>query len=261
MKNTDWYAVQKEYELSNNRKGIEDSILPFLPGNELEKHIHLTLLMATVPLPIETIVGASLRTQLKLESDDPEFIHILSDELLETIPFAIDDILATISSMLDKGDLIVTLTKKETKLYKTRLSLVPEMLVKIKSLHAILPMRIKPYELVNNSDNPHMMVKYKNIVTKQKIDDDIELNLDHINRMNSIPMVISETMKSLVPVNNPPTKFELAVEYADYREHYFTHYYDSRGRTYCQGYYLTTQGTDMQKSLSVINDPQIIPLD
>lgn len=261
MNQTELDYAQKHYELSNNRKGIEESILPFLPGDELEKHIHLQLLMATVPLPIATIVGANLRRELKLESDEPDFIHVLSDDLLASIPEVIERILATVTNMIETGDLIVTLTKKETLLYNTRLTLTPEMKVTAKSLHAVLPMRIKPFSLENNSDNPHMVVKYKNIITKQQVDDDIQLNLQHINRMNSIPMIVSRELLPLLPDSNPPTKFELAVRFCAEREHYFTHYYDSRGRTYCHGYYLSTQGTDLQKSLSVINDPHVIPLD
>jgi DNA-directed RNA polymerase len=163
--------------------------------------------------------------------------------------------------ILDSGDLIVTLTKKETLLYNTRLALNTEMKIKVKSLHAVLPMVIKPYELVNNSDNPYMTVKYKSIVTKQAVDDDLPLNLEHINRMNSIPMAVSKELLALLPDSNPPTKFELAVRFCAEKEHYFTHYYDSRGRTYCHGYYLSTQGTDLQKSLSVINEAHVIPLD
>jgi len=100
MDNASLEYAQKQYELSNHRKGIEDSILPFLPGNELEKHIHLQLLMATVPLPIDTIVGANLRRELKLQSDEYDFIHILSQELLDSIPTNIESILSTVTRMV-----------------------------------------------------------------------------------------------------------------------------------------------------------------
>lgn len=261
MNATERDYAQKQYELSNDRKGIEDSILPYLEGTDLEKQIHLQLLMATVPLPIGTIIGANLRRELKLESDEADFIHVLSNDLLSSIPQVIDSILATVTRMVEEEQLTVTLSKKETFLYNTKHTLIPDMKVKVKSLHAVLPMRIKPFTLENNTDNPHMAIKYKSLVTKQSVDDELPLNLEHINRMNSIPMIVSRELLPLLPDSKPPTKFELSVRFCAEQEHYFTHYYDSRGRTYCHGYYLSTQGTDLQKSLSVINDPQIIPLD
>jgi len=261
MHTTEQYYAQKQYELSNDRKGIEDFLLPYLAGTDLEKQIHVQLLMATVPLPIDTLVGANLRRELKLESDEPDFIHVLSDDLLTSIPQVIENILATVTRMVDEAQLTVTTSKKGTLLYNTKHALIPDMKVKVKSLHAVLPMRVKPFSLENNSDNPHMVVRYKSLVTKQRVDDETPLNLEHINRMNSTPMIVSKELLPLLPDSKPPTKFELSVQFCAEHEHYFTHYYDSRGRTYCHGYYLSTQGTDLQKSLSVINDPQVIPLD
>lgn len=145
-----------------------------------------------------------------------------------------------------------------------------------------LPMVVPPAKLKNNFDTGYLTRRASIILKKNHTDDDV--CLDHLNRMNCIPLsinwdvanVVKNEWRNLDKPKDGETKAEFdkrkrAFEKYDRSAHevmhlitekgnrfYLTHRPDKRGRTYSQGYHCNYQGTSWNKAVLEFADKEFI---
>jgi DNA-directed RNA polymerase len=136
-----------------------------------------------------------------------------------------------------------------------------------------LPMIEHPEPVTNNRETGYQTIPGSLLLKDNHHDQDI--CLDHINRMNSIPLSVNPDVVAFVQNQwsrlDKPKDGEL---YQDFKKRqkafkkydaasrdvldglmaagnrfWLTHKYDKRGRTYCQGYHVSTQGSDWNKAV------------
>lgn len=145
-----------------------------------------------------------------------------------------------------------------------------------------LPMVVKPRRLHKNSDSAYLTKQKDSVILKNNYHED-DVNLDHINLLNRIPFKINTNVAKFVKNqwrNLASRKKGESKQDFDKRrkafekydrvskdildlldqqgEIYFAHKYDKRGRTYCQGYHVTYQGTDWNKACLLFAEEEII---
>lgn len=146
-----------------------------------------------------------------------------------------------------------------------------------------LPMVVQPQVLKNNKQSGYITTQGSVILKKNHTDDDV--CLDHLNRMNRIPLsinadtvrMVQNKWKGLDKIKDGETREDFekrkrafdkyqrtAYEVMDIlmqcdNEFYLTHKYDKRGRTYAQGYHVNYQGTPWNKAVLEFADKEIIP--
>lgn len=149
--------------------------------------------------------------------------------------------------------------------YLNNLRLTDEVQAQINLWQYPMPLICKPKKLTSNYQSPYLLVPNENVVLNStKHFDDI--NLEHINRVNSISYSVNlDVAKNCQNVWEPKTGNTEAVKtnlkrYMHYcyqavdilnqvgNKFNFSHRYDERGRTYPKGYYLNPQGTDYNKA-------------
>jgi hypothetical protein len=145
-----------------------------------------------------------------------------------------------------------------------------------------LPMVVEPKTLTNNYGTGYFTSKGSVILKKNHTDDDI--CLDHLNRMNKIPLAINWDVARMIKNDwsnlDKPKEGETHKEYEkrvrafkkyDRTAHevmglltqegnrfFLTHRPDKRGRTYCQGYHVSYQGTSWNKATLEFADKEYI---
>lgn len=145
-----------------------------------------------------------------------------------------------------------------------------------------LPMVVPPRKLESNRDSGHIMSRASVILRDNHTDEDV--CLDHLNRVNAVPFRISHrvvtmvgnTWKNLDHQKPGETKADFerrlrAFEKFDRtakdvistltalsEEHYLTHRYDKRGRTYCMGYHVNYQGNAWSKAITELANREIV---
>ena len=134
-----------------------------------------------------------------------------------------------------------------------------------------LPLVCTPSYLNNNTDSAYYTKEhsYSNIsnIPKEYIDT-MDINLDHLNQVNSIPLVLGNMLDSEITIpdqgddsnfkhqqkiNSMAKYLQTAERIYDvlkpYSTVYLTHYYDKRGRVYSKAYQINDQGNDWNKAL------------
>lgn len=145
----------------------------------------------------------------------------------------------------------------------TKLCLSTEDSEKLAKMMYPQPMVVPPSKLKRNSDTGYWYMPKGCIVLRSRFQD-MDVNLDHLNRVNSIKLKINKEVlhnRENKPKKELPTiqaranwnKFvrqqrEIAESYED-TEFYLTHKYDKRGRIYCQGYHISYQSNDFTNAL------------
>jgi hypothetical protein len=144
-----------------------------------------------------------------------------------------------------------------------------------------LPMMVQPKVLKTNWDNGYVGPKTRKSLTVLKAGSatdfysDADVCLDHLNRMNKIPLALNLEVVALIDnswsdldkkrPNETLEDFKRRVKaFEKYDESskdvitalsqlrdrfWLTHKYDRRGRTYCQGYHVTYQGNPWNKAV------------
>lgn len=144
-----------------------------------------------------------------------------------------------------------------------------------------LPMVVQPKKINNNLENGHISKETSrslvvlNAGGETDFYEEAHLCLDHINRMNSIPLTLNMQTAELIDnewadigrrrpgesyqqyemrqrafENYDSTAKDVMYALIGIRSTFWlTHKYDRRGRTYCQGYHVTTQGTSWNKAV------------
>lgn len=144
-----------------------------------------------------------------------------------------------------------------------------------------LPMVVEPKEVKSNTDSGYFLNNSSIILKHNHHDDDV--CLDHINRMNRVKFTINfntatmirnqwrnldkpkegetrEDFERRVRAFNKYDKtakgvIETLIEHGN--EFHFTHKYDKRGRTYCQGHHANYQGTPWNKAVIEFSSTEI----
>jgi hypothetical protein len=137
-----------------------------------------------------------------------------------------------------------------------------------------LPMVIKPRQIKDNFTTGYLKDNSLCVLNGSKYFNDKDLCLDHLNKVNRVELVIdmdvvySDEGKFISPNKKDDESF------TDFRKRnkqmrkfydstvdimnllndlsntvYLTHKYDRRGRVYCSGYHVNTQGTDYNKAV------------
>lgn len=145
-----------------------------------------------------------------------------------------------------------------------------------------LPMIEAPRTITNNRSTGYQSIKGSIILKNNHTDEDV--CLDHINRVNAIPLAINPTTVAFVQnqwKNHNKLKDDETYEkfqkrkraFAKYdatsrdvlaallthsKNFWLTHKYDKRGRTYCQGYHVTYQGNDWNKACVEFADKEVL---
>jgi len=158
----------------------------------------------------------------------------------------------------------------------------PEMQMMIDRYQYPLPMVVEPNEVSNNRDTGYLTIKGSLILRNNHHSRDI--CLDHINRMNQVPLAINTTVvafvrnqwKNLDRRKPDETKEDFekrlrAFEKYDttsrdvldallsYSETFWlTHKYDKRGRTYAQGHHVNYQSNDWCKAVVQFAKPEYL---
>lgn len=129
-----------------------------------------------------------------------------------------------------------------------------------------MPMICEPNELKSNSDSPYLTVKDKLILGKGNLHGG-NISLDVLNKLNKIPLSLNTQFLSTV--EEEPTKafetpeqeenwkqfkevsYELYIKIASgayENRFYLPNSVDKRGRIYCRGHHVSSQGTTFKKS-------------
>ena len=145
-----------------------------------------------------------------------------------------------------------------------------------------LPMIVEPLDVTHNKEDGYLTTKGSLLLKKSHHDDDI--CLDHINRCNKIKFVINDDTATMVKNKwRNLDKPKAGEHHGDYqkrlkafhkyttvslevirllvqegKEFYFTHKYDKRGRTYCQGYHCSYQGNPWNKAVIELANKELV---
>lgn len=144
-----------------------------------------------------------------------------------------------------------------------------------------LPMTVRPNHLHSNSDSAYLTREKDSVILKNNHHED-DVNLDHLNLLNRIAFRINTNVAKFVKnqwrnlahrkqgeskqdFDKRRKAFEKydrvskdILDLLDQRgEIYFTHKYDKRGRTYCQGYHVSYQGNGWNKAVLLFAEEEI----
>ena len=154
--------------------------------------------------------------------------------------------------------------------YLNNLALSPEVQEKLSLWQFPMPLICKPRKLKNNYSSSYFTVHKDNVVISG-IEGDDDVNLEHLDRVNSIAYTLNTDVaincKNIWKAKNgDPEKvkinlkrymkycykacevmYDYAIKYKFKLIFHFRHKYDRRGRTYAVGHYFNPQGTDYNK--------------
>jgi hypothetical protein len=238
--------------------------------------IDFTMLFTDNGIPID--FGYSLLVQMALHKrcDLPTLVGVLRSQCQYP-----QEVVEHIIKMMGLG--LVT-WNPVLRLFIVAITISDEVQGELDRYQFPLPMVVEPMEVKSNRDTGYMLNRGSIILKKNHHGDDV--CLDHINRMNRVPMTVNHDTAMMVhnswrdldkakdgESEQDFDKRKRAFEKYDRTAHevidkiiehgntfYFTHKYDKRGRTYCQGYHLSTQGTAWNKAICELADKEVVQL-
>jgi hypothetical protein len=145
-----------------------------------------------------------------------------------------------------------------------------------------LPMVVEPKEVKHNAQSGYLLNNSSIILKNNHHDDDV--CLDHINRMNRVKFAINFATATMIKnqwrnLDKPKegetredferrvrafekydktAKDVIGVLLREGNEFHFTHRYDKRGRTYCQGHHANYQGTPWNKAVIEFAEAEVV---
>jgi len=146
-----------------------------------------------------------------------------------------------------------------------------------------LPMIVQPDQVNDNFETGYHTIKGSVILNGSRYFNSLDVCLDHLNRMNAVPLVLDfSVIDSVEGRYIKPTRKE-GENYEDFHKRlkqasvfynvsievmnglaeltdviYLTHKYDRRGRCYASGYHINTQGTDYNKAVLQLAHKEIV---
>jgi len=146
-----------------------------------------------------------------------------------------------------------------------------------------LPMVTKPLPVKNNHDSGYLTIHTPVVLNGSEYFDDKDMCLDHLNRANSVALVMdfevinsveAQFIKPVRAIGEDFEEFQKRVRQANTfytqslevmatvdglsDEIYLTHRYDRRGRVYASGYHVSTQGDDYRKSCLQLANKELV---
>lgn len=135
-----------------------------------------------------------------------------------------------------------------------------------------LPLVVKPKLLKHNFSSAYYKKQKQSVLLNKKTSTK-DVDLEHLNLMNQTAFTINlDVLKKVVNSWSPSGKWtyrqinrfnegakihqEIMINTGN--KFYFSHRYDYRGRTYCEGYYLNYQGNDYCKSILELANKELI---
>jgi len=143
----------------------------------------------------------------------------------------------------------------------------------------IMPSLLPPKEVKNNKDSGYQTFSSSLILAGKY--HKCPVPLDHINRVNAVPLTINTKALEIEPVfkeDETETTEEHDKRYAAWKqlnvesvktyaelvasgnEFYLTHKYDERLRTYAHGYQVSTQGDSYRKSVIELANKEVVQM-
>ena len=158
-----------------------------------------------------------------------------------------------------------------------------EVQSKLDSFQYPMPMVIPPRQVKSNRQSGYLTTR-KSVLLKGYNHHDYDVCLDHINRANSVAYTLNLNVARMVENAwkdlDKQKPDELREDYIDRlasflrydhnsrevmelmnmagNKFYLTNRYDKRGRTYAQGYHITTQGNSWNKAVVEFADKELI---
>lgn len=138
------------------------------------------------------------------------------------------------------------------------------------------PMICMPNKLTCNTDSGYLTIEKDSLVTgKDKRPYNFKICLDHLNILNRVTLSLDMGILKTIDEINPDDiedrdkrkqlKRMVNESYGVYKhlyqagnKFYLTHKYDSRGRTYAQGYHVTSQGSSFKKAILNLHHKELI---
>lgn len=146
-----------------------------------------------------------------------------------------------------------------------------------------LPMVLPPAKVTKNTDSAYLTVQKDSLILKKNHHED-DICLDHINRVNAIPLAINHDVAHMIKNKwRNLDKCKPGETHEEFRQRkkafekydrtakhvinvlgqctdriYLTHKYDKRGRIYCQGYHVNYQGAPWNKAVIELADKEFI---
>ena len=183
--------------------------------------------------------------------------------------YSLDEVLAEVNKLYEAEFFRYDELNKQ---FVVRFTLEDDIQAELDVYQYQLPLIVSPKYLKHNMSSGYYEVEKQSVVlNKRRTNKDI--NLNHLNLINHVAFSINETVlkkaKNVWKANSDETVRQIArfnkfckvaqkLMLENGNKFFFSHRYDYRGRTYCEGYYLNYQGNDYCKSLIEFNHKEII---
>lgn len=251
----------------------KNQLLPRI-RNEFLRERALMQAIAKMPLPEDFCLDLLVQMVLHKRTNVPTLVGLLRRHF--------NDGQETANALMVAVQLDLVDWNPDVQQFITRFTLSNDVMEDLDRFQFPLPMIIKPPKVINNKSTGYLTSRGSIILKNNHHDDDI--CLDHINRMNSIPLQVDDVVavliknqwKGLDRVGEGETEADLkkrqrAFEKYDRTAHdvmkllrqegnhfYLTHRPDKRGRTYCQGYHVNYQGNPWNKAVIAFANEELI---
>ena len=170
----------------------------------------------------------------------------------------------------------------EQELFIVKLDITADVQREVDTYQFPLPMIVKHRAVEDNFDTGYLTARYSILLKNNHHDGDV--CLDHINRINSIPLsvdvdvanMVHNQWKGLDKQKDDETRQDFLRRVKAFKKYdetahtvmsilvnagnrfFLTHAYDKRGRTYAKGYHISYQGNDWNKSTICFADGEIV---
>lgn len=251
--------VQAQYEIE--KRYSNNQLIPRLK-RELKQEPEILNIINTNNLPLEFCITALVHLSLMRRANVQTMVGLMRNFYED-----IQDVAAILMKMIE-----VDLMDFDS-VFITKYLISQETQIEIDRYQFPLPMVIQPLKLRTNKDTGYLTSKSSVILNNNHTEEDV--CLDHLNRLNKIPLSIDidtatfiknkwrnldhkksdetfeeyQNRKKQFKKYNDITLFimEFLKQFSD--TIYLTHSYDKRGRTYTRGYHINDQGNGWNKAV------------
>jgi len=214
-----------------------------------------------------------------LQLDQPEKMTSLVGRLANSMGYSNkqDGIktIAEIIAVICEADVFDIIRGDLNQLYIKNLYRLDDRVLKFIAETKYLPPMVCRPEIVRNNYESGYLTKKDALILKAYNYHDENICLDHINRMNQIPLTLNipllklyaEMPKKALDTEEKRIAYERMVNasyrvYADLAANsnrfFLTHKVDKRGRTYAQGYHVNTQGSAYKKTICDFYEKEVV---
>jgi hypothetical protein len=251
---------------------------------ELERLFSKNQLMQRIRAEFTDCTAVDFKAYLKEQDIDEDFgIELLAQMALHKradLPTMVGCLRHLCKSSQECADLLVKCAVADLmdwsptlRIFIVKFTISADVQADIDRFQYPLPMVVEPKELKGNKQSGYYLNNSSVILKQNHHDDDV--CLDHINRMNRVKFKVNFDTASMIKnqwrnLDKPKdgetqadfdrrvrafNKYdqtakgvlETLIEHGN--EFFFTHKYDKRGRTYCQGHHANYQGTPWNKAV------------